>query len=121
MLVAVAVLLIILSGFHSIAGERLILGRIEIQALPKIWGSHQATFRTIQATWHFVSALWLGLALQFLVMHFYPGYMFKAVLITFGVIFAFFTILPLIWSSGKHKSWIAFGLMSVLLLAKAFL
>lgn len=109
MLIIVVILLVLLSLFHSILGERLILQPInKADNLPKIWGSHQATFRTIQATWHLVSILWLGLASHVLAIHFYPEYVTKNFLITFGAIFAALTILPFIWSAGKHKSWIAF-------------
>jgi len=121
MLIIVAILLISLSAFHSILGERLILQPIhKADNLPKIWGNRQATFRTIQATWHLVSILWLGLASHLLVINFYPEHETKSFLITFGVMFGFLTILPLVWSAGKHKSWIAFGMISILLLIKAF-
>lgn len=121
MLATVAILLILLSAFHSILGERLILQPINTaDNLPKIWGSRQATFRTIEATWHLVSVMWLGLAAHLLTMEFFPQYMAKSFLIIFGIIFGVLTIVPLVWSSGKHKSWIAFGLICILLLGKAY-
>jgi len=121
MLIIAAILLILLSVFHSILGERLILQPTnKVDNLPKIWGSRQATFKTIQATWHLVSILWLGLAAQLLVIQFYPEAIVKSFLIIFGVIFGFLTILPLIWSAGKHKSWIAFGMLAILLLTYAY-
>lgn len=122
MLTIVAILLILLSAFHSILGERLILQPItEANTVPKIWGSRQATFRTIQATWHLVSVLWLGIAAYVLTMQFYPQYIAKSFLIIFGIIFGALTIVPLVWSSGKHKSWVVFGLICILLLGKAYL
>ncbi len=121
MLIVVSALLIALCLFHSILGEKFILQRVKVETLPKMWNSHQATFRTIQATWHLVSVLWLGLALQFLIMTFRPDYGPQSLLIIFGVLFAGLAIVPLVWSAGKHKSWIAFGLIAVLLLAEAFI
>lgn len=121
MLIIAAILLLLLSAFHSILGEKLILKPTHKKdALPKIWGSRQATYRTLQATWHLVSILWIGLAAFLLAIEFHPVNVIKSFLIIFGVIFAALTILPLIWSAGKHKSWIAFGLISILLLWKAF-
>lgn len=121
MLTAVAILLILISVFHSIVGERLILQPInKADNLPKIWGSRQATFRTIEATWHLVSVLWLGLAAHLLMMQFYPQCTTKSFLIIFGLIFGFLTIVPLVWSVGKHKSWLVFGLICILLLGKAY-
>jgi len=120
MLIIVATLLILLSAFHSLIGERQILQPInKADNLPKIWGNRQYTFRTIQATWHLVSILWSGIASYLLLIQFNPEKGTKGFLIIFGIIFAVLTILPLIWSAGKHKSWIAFGVISILLLVKA--
>ena len=112
MLTTVAILLFLMSGFHSIVGERLILQPInKADNLPKIWGSRQATFRTIEASWHLVSILWVGLAIHLLTIQFYPQYTPKSFLIIFGVIFGILAIVPLVWNAGKHKSWLVFGLI----------
>ena len=122
MLFIVAALLLLISVFHSLVGERVILQRIkEADNLPKLWNSRQATFRTIQATWHLVTALWLGLAAQLVVMALRPDWAYQSLLIIFGLLFAVLTIVPLVWESGKHKSWIIFGSIAGLLLAKAYL
>lgn len=121
MLIIVAALLIILCLFHSILGEKIILQRVKrVEDLPKIWGSQTATFRTIQVTWHLVSALWFGLALYLVAMTVYPDYLAVSFLLIFGVIFAGLTALPFIFASGKHKSWIAFGLIAAILLYQAY-
>lgn len=121
MLTAAAILLILMSVFHSILGERLILQPINnADNLPKIWGSRQATFRTLEASWHLVSVMWLGLAAHLLTLQFYPQYMDKSFQIIFGLIFGALAIVPLVWNSGKHKSWLVFGLISILLLRKAY-
>ena len=92
MLILAAVLRIVMSVFHTVVGERFVLGPIkQVDNLPTMWGSSLYTFRTIQATWHLVSAL-----------------------------FAVLAIVPLVWDSGKHKSYIPFGLISAALLASAF-
>ncbi len=122
MLIGAAALLVLMSVFHSAVGERLILTPIrQADNLPKIWNSRQATFRTIQATWHLVSVLWLGLAAYLLALEFAPAQAAWLSLIIFGAIFGVLAIVPLVWESGKHKSWIPFGLISALLFAKALL
>ena len=122
MLVAAAILLIVMSLFHSVVGERAILQPIKrADTLPPIWGSRLYTFRTIQATWHLVSALWLGLAIYFLALSLAPKEATRVSLLSFGVIFAILTIAPLVWDSGKHRSYIPFGLISAALFASVLL
>ena len=122
MLIAAAVLLIIMSVFHTVIGERTILQPIkQADSLPPIWDSRLYTFRTLQATWHLVSALWLGLAVYFLALSIAPDQAVQISLVTFGVLFGGLAIVPLVWDSGKHKSYIPFGLISVALFATALL
>ncbi|MEO1250842.1 MAG: hypothetical protein AAFW81_00670 [Pseudomonadota bacterium] len=121
MLIAAAALLIAMALFHSIIGERAILRPIsQADNLPKIWNSRQATFRTLQATWHLVSILWIGIAAQLLAMSFYPERGASSFVIVFGAVFAGLAITPLVWNAGKHKTWIPFGLISILLFASLF-
>jgi len=121
MLILAAVLLIVMSVFHTVVGERFVLGPIkQVDNLPTMWGSSLYTFRTIQATWHLVSALWLGLASYLLAIVFAPERAVQVSLITFGALFAGLAIVPLVWDSGKHRSYIPFGLISAALLASAF-
>ncbi|MEM6492947.1 MAG: hypothetical protein AAF650_01080 [Pseudomonadota bacterium] len=122
MLIAAAALLILMSVFHSLVGERAILRPIkEADNLPPMWGERLYTFRTIQATSHLVSALWLGLAVYFVALALAPGEAMRISLLTFGGLFAGLAIVPLMWNSGKHKSYIPFGLISAALFASAFL
>ena len=121
MLIAAAVLLICLAGFHTIIGERFVLGPIKrADNLPKMWGSRQATFRTIQATWHLVSVLWLGLAAQLFTLQLAPEVSATSFLIVFGVIFGVLAIVPLVWNAGKHKTWLPFGAIAALLIGSLF-
>lgn len=121
MLWIVVALLILMAAFHSIIGECLILTPVRQKAiLPKIWGSEQAMFRTIQATWHLVSILWLGLSATLVTTILYPAYTAKGILYIFGSIFAVLTIVPLVWDAGKHKTWIVFGIIAGILLISAY-
>ena len=111
-----------MSVFHSLVGERAILRPIkQADNLPPMWGERLCAFRTIQATWHLVSALWLGLAIYLLAITFVPGSAVQVSLIEFGDLFAGLAIVPLIWDIGKHKSYIPFGLISAALLASGLL
>lgn len=122
MLIGAAVLLLVMSVFHSLVGERYVLGPIKANnTLPEMWGSRVYTFRTIQATWHLVSALWLGLAVYWTALSVVPDQAVQVSLIAFGVLFGVLAIVPLVWDSGEHKSYIPFGLISVLLLASALI
>ena len=114
-------LLLMMSVFHSIIGERYILQPVKAKAtLPPMWGSSEATFRTIQATWHLVSALWFGLAAYLVVLEMFSEWSGRGFLIIFGVIFGILAIVPLVWDAGKHKTWIVFGIVSGVLLVSGF-
>ncbi|MHA7871157.1 MAG: hypothetical protein ACX939_02285 [Hyphococcus sp.] len=122
MLIAAAGLLIVLAGFHTVVGERVILQPVrKADNLPKMWNSRQATFRTIQATWHLVSVLWLGVAACLMAIQFFPALTNMSFLLIFGAIFGALAVVPLVWNAGKHKTWIPFGLICVLLLGEALL
>lgn len=122
MLIAAAVLLVLLAGFHSVVGERLILQPINrADNLPKIWNSRQAMFRTLQATWHLVSVLWLGLAVHLVMIELAPTRSVASFLGIFGVIFAALAIAPLVLKAGKHKTWVPFGLIAAMLLGSLYL
>jgi uncharacterized Tic20 family protein len=113
-------LLTLMAAFHTIIGERFVLQPIKKTAqLPKMWGSEQATFRTLQATWHLVSALWLGIAGVLIAIELEPENATRLTLFIFAGIFAALAIVPLIWNAGKHQTWIAFGLIAASLLAGA--
>lgn len=122
MLIAAAFLLALMAVFHTLVGEKFVLQPINANNnLPKMWDSRTFTFRTIQATWHLVSVLWLGLAGYLIALELAPMHAGDYALIIFGVIFGGLAIVPLVWESGKHKSWIPFGLISILLFAKYYL
>ena len=122
MLVFVALALALMSAFHSIVGERHILKPLsEAQGLPRLWGSQIFLFRTIKATWHLVSGLWLALAAYFLSLALAPDLAVFVSLAAFAILFGALAIIPLVWPSGKHKSWIVFGLIALALAASAFL
>lgn len=121
MLIIVALLLALMAIFHTVVGEKYILQPIKAaDNLPKMWDSRKYTFRTIQATWHLVSILWLGLAGYLIGLEFAPARSDDFALVIFGTIFGGLAIVPLVWESGNHKSWIPFGLISVLLFSKLY-
>ena len=117
----VAGLLLLMSLFHSIIGERFVLGPLKrTENLPSMWGSQQLFFVTIQATWHLVSALWLGIAVTLVAFHIYPGLSAQAFLLVFAVLFSGLAAVPFLTRSTKHKTWIVFLLIAGLLGWSAF-
>ncbi|MEM0929774.1 MAG: hypothetical protein AAGI89_10845 [Pseudomonadota bacterium] len=115
-MLVVAGLLLLMSLFHSIIGERFVLGPLKrTENLPAMWGSQQIFFVTIQATWHLVSALWLGIAVTLVAFHIYPGMTAQAFLLVFAVLFGGLAVVPFLTGATKHKTWIVFGLIAVLL------
>lgn len=122
MLIFVAIALVLMSVFHTVVGERYILGPLsKSEGLPALWGSPLFLLRTIKATWHLVSGLWLGLAVYFASLALIPDLAIAVSLATFACLFGGLAIVPLVWPSGKHKSWIVFGLISLALGVAAFL
>ncbi len=122
MLIVAALLLSVMAVFHTVIGEKFVLQPIKANNnLPKMWDSRKFTFRTIQATWHLVSVLWIGLAGYLIALELSPANSGDFALIIFGVIFGVLAIVPLVWESGKHKSWIPFSLISILLFAKFYI
>jgi len=121
MLIIPAILLIFMTLFHTILGEKYVLGPIKTSnTLPKLWGSKETTFRTIQATWHLVSALWFGLAATLLAIQFFPALSIRLFLVIFGFLFAVLSIVPFVMKAGEHRTWIIFGTISALLFWSAF-
>ncbi len=112
----VAGLLVLMSVFHSIIGERFVLRPLKrSETLPTLWNSQHMMFVTIQATWHLVSVLWLGIAVCLVVFYKEPGMAAQAFLGIFALLFAGLALVPFLTKATKHKTWIVFLLIAVLL------
>ncbi|MEM6912367.1 MAG: hypothetical protein AAF511_00160 [Pseudomonadota bacterium] len=111
-MLVVAGLLVFMSFFHTFIGERYILGPLKrTDNLPEIMNSQRLFFVTIQATWHLVSVLWLGVAAQLMSLYFYPDMAGRSFLIIFAVLFSGLAVTPFLINATQYKTWIAFALI----------
>lgn len=118
-LVCAAILAIAIGIIHSALGERYIISRIlRRENLPKLFGDDSFTRQTLRFAWHLVSVGWLGLAAILLVL---SGALI-GIRVSDGVIFAVAltflanAILALVFTRGRHLSWIVFAAISALCL-----
>lgn len=106
-MMTIAALLIVALGLaHSILGERYILMRLfRREDLPKLFGSTRFTTQTLRFAWHITTVAWFGIAA--LLVQIGNGQLTPATaaqVIGFTCIASGF--LPLIFTRGKHLSWL---------------
>lgn len=109
MLLTLAALLIFLTGLaHSWLGERYLLRRLfRRDQLPAVLGSTAFTAGTLRFVWHLLTVVWWGLAA--LVMLALQGPLdSRTVLQMLGGIAAVSAVFPLVFTRGRHLSWLAF-------------
>jgi hypothetical protein len=105
MLQAAAFLLVAMGIAHSVLGERYILTRLFRRAdLPKIFGSAEFTVGTLRFTWHLTSVMGFGLAAVLLQLAGQASP--KEIVTTLGWLCVASGLLPLIWTRGRHLSWL---------------
>lgn len=105
MLYAAAALLTILALIHSILGERYILIRLFRRGkLPKLFGGTEFTQRTMRFAWHITTVFTLGLAV--LLVQLEQGRGEPALTATLGWTLLLSGFLPLIYTRGRHLSWL---------------
>lgn len=108
-----AVFLIVLVGMaHSVLGERYILTRLFRRRLPELFGSDEFTRRTLRFAWHLTTVAWFGFGAILLQIH--GGQLSREhVLMTVGVVFSVSAAIALVFSRGKHLSWLFFSAISI--------
>ncbi len=115
MLIIAASLLVLCGLVHSILGEHYILRRLfKRDNLPQLFGSDQFTKGTLRFAWHITSLAWFGFAALLVLM---PDA--KILLFTVSIVFAGSGIFSAYYTRGKHLSWLVFGVISALTLARA--
>ena len=115
MLIIASLLLVLCGLVHSILGERYILIRLfKRDNLPHIFGSDQFTKGTLRFAWHITTLAWFGFAALLILL---PES--KILLVTISIIFALSGVFSAYYTKGKHLSWLAFWVISVLTLASA--
>jgi hypothetical protein len=112
-----AAILIVATGIaHSYLGERYILVRLLRRTdLPKLFGGTAFTAGTLRFAWHLTTVAWWGFAYM-LVAIAGPGLDADRALTAIAAVALVSGLLPLIFTRGKHLSWIVFFVVAALAL-----
>ena len=109
MLLMGALLLVFIGCIHSYLGEKYLLIRLfKRDNLPKLLGSDWFTKRVLRFAWHLTTLAWWGFAaiLYFLSQ---PSDNIRCeILMTTAVVFVLSGIISLLFTRGKHLSWLFF-------------
>ncbi|KGJ97364.1 hypothetical protein [Colwellia psychrerythraea] len=109
MLLIGAFLLIFIGFIHSYLGEKFILMRLfKRDNLPKLLGSDWFTKRILRFAWHLTTLAWWGFAAILYFLSNPSGNIRTEILITIAVVFTISGLVSLLFSRGKHLSWLFF-------------
>lgn len=116
MLYAAAILIAALAVAHSVLGERCILIRLFRRGdLPRLFGGTEFTQRTLRFAWHITSVTWAGLAA--LLWQLGRGALTPhATAQIVGITALACGVLPLLFTRGRHLSWVIFFAVGALAL-----
>ena len=120
MLQLAALLIVALGLAHSVLGERYILTRLfRRNDLPKIFGTTDFTKQTLRFAWHITTVAWFGIgALVFAASQGQLTSQSAMQVIGYTAIASGF--LPLVYTRGKHLSWLVmFAIGGLVLTASA--
>jgi hypothetical protein len=108
--------LLFLTGLaHSYLGERYILMRLfKRENLPELFGGTQFTTGTLRFVWHLLTVVWWGIAILVLQASGQPLGS-KAVLQVFSAVALVSGFFPLVFTRGRHLSWLVFFIVAALL------
>ncbi len=118
MLVTAAALIWLTGLAHSILGERYILIHLfrRPDSLPKVLGNTAFTAGTLRFVWHLVTVVWWALAYGVLALGSGPLSR-DDLLLVIGVTSLVSAMFPLVFTRGKHLSWVVFLAVGALVLA----
>ena len=109
MLLFGALLLLIIGLVHSYLGEKYLLIRLlRRDNLPKLLGSDWFTKRVLRFAWHLTTIAWWGFAAVLYVLSSPNVNIQNDILIIVSIVFFFSGILALLFTRGKHLSWLVF-------------
>ncbi|SDQ40246.1 hypothetical protein SAMN05428982_0976 [Pseudoxanthomonas sp. CF385] len=118
MLVAAAALMFLLGLAHSVLGERYLLIRLFRRPdLPKLLGGTAFTTQTLRFAWHLTTVIAWGLAAVVLQVGDLPDADGRRIATTLAVTLGLSGLLPLIFTRGRHLSWVVLFASGGLLLA----
>ena len=119
LLIAAAILTMGIGIIHSWLGERYIIGRLLRRSdLPRLFGDDTFTRQTLRFAWHLTTVAWFGLAAVLIML---SGAL-VGIRVSDGVVFAIAlvflinAIVALVFSKGRHLSWIVFAAITTLCL-----
>lgn len=115
-LLFVAAALLFLTGLaHSCLGERYILMRLfRRDNLPQLFGGTAFTTGTLRFVWHLLTVVWWGIAILLLQATEEP-LQTRFVLQVFSAVALVSGLFPLVFTRGRHLSWIVFFAVAMLL------
>jgi len=109
MLLIGSLLLIFIGFIHSYLGEKYILIRLfRRDNLPKLLGSDWFTKRVLRFAWHITTLAWWGFAAILYFLSSPSGDLRTEILLTMTTVFAISGLVSLLFSRGKHLSWVLF-------------
>ncbi len=120
LLVLAALLTVALGLAHSWLGEKYIIVRLFRRLdLPKLFGSDKFTRQTIRFAWHLTTVAWCGLAAVLMVLsRSVVGLNIdRGLLLAIAFTFLASAALALVFTRGRHLSWIVFlGIAAICIL-----
>jgi hypothetical protein len=109
MLLIGTILLLIIGIVHSYLGEKYLLIRLfRREDLPKLLGSDWFTKRVLRFAWHLTTLAWWGFAAILYVLSIPSENVKSEILVIISVVFALSGVVSLLFSRGKHLSWLFF-------------
>jgi hypothetical protein len=112
-----AALLLLATGIaHSYLGERYILIRLfRREDLPRLFGGTAFTIGTLRFAWHLTTVAWWGFAYMLIAIA-GPGLDSDHVLKAIAGVALASGFLPLVFTRGRHLSWVVFFVVASLAL-----
>jgi hypothetical protein len=115
MLLVGSFLLLLIGFIHSYLGEKYILIRLfKRDNLPKLLGSDWFTKRVLRFAWHLTTLAWWGFAAILFFLSNPSDNAHAQILVTIAIVFALSGVVSLLFSRGKHLSWLFFFCVSAI-------
>ncbi|NQZ21714.1 MAG: hypothetical protein HRT53_06595 [Colwellia sp.] len=109
MLLIGSFLLVFIGCIHSYLGEKYLLIRLFTRDnLPKLLGSDWFTKRVLRFAWHLTTLAWWGFAAILYFLSQPSDNIRSEILMITAVVFALSGIISLLFTRGKHLSWLFF-------------
>ncbi|GAA1921844.1 hypothetical protein GCM10009775_12880 [Microbacterium aoyamense] len=106
-LVSAAVVLGLLMLLHSCLGERFLIVPLSTRDdLPPLLGDRSRTVGVVRFAWHITSVLGLGFAA--VLVDIAAGTGIRGIVLTIGITCFACAVLPLLFTRGRHPSWVFF-------------